>query len=135
MTIQEIDLIASQIVTESKATAKVDQGTLRRSISYTIKNDEVIFREMNYGKDGDNSYLIENAKKLMPSGSKYKFEFIDVNGDIVEVTKTKSGRTSRRNINKILKSNGVVSTNNAMALINKLRKANENKDRKSDNKK
>ena len=134
MIIEEVSAIAQQIVDISKATARVEQGTLKRSISYTIKRDEVIFREMDYGQYGNNSDLIENAKKLMPNGSKYKFEFIDSEGNVSEITKTRTGRTSKRNILKGLKSSGKVSTDNAMALISKIRKANEKKDRKADNK-
>jgi hypothetical protein len=132
MDIQELRVIAQQIVNESKATSRVDQGTLKRSISYTVKRDEIIFREMNYGQYGDNSELMENAKKYMPYGSKYRFELIDVNGDIVETTKTKSGRTS---IRKSLRQLSKTSTTNATALINKIRRLNEKKDSKTDNKK
>lgn len=130
MDIQEIRQIAQEVVNESKRTARVDQGTLRRSISYTVNRDEVVFREMDYGQYGDNSQLIENAKRLMPSGSRYKFELIDVDGNISEVTKTKLGRTSRRSILKTLSSNG---TKNAIALINKIRKLDEKKNGKANN--
>lgn len=130
MDIQEIRQIAHEVVNESKRTARVDQGTLRRSISYTVNRDEVVFREMDYGQYGDNSQLIENAKRLMPSGSRYKFELIDVDGNISEVTKTKLGRTSRRSILKTLSSNG---TKNAIALINKIRKLDEKKNGKANN--
>lgn len=132
MTIQEVRAIAQQIVDESKKTARVDQGTLKRSISYSVKNDTVIFREMDYGQYNDNSELIENAKRLMPNGSKYKFEFIDVDGNISEITKTKTGRTSKRSILSKLSDS---STKNATALINKIRQLNEKKNRKTDNKK
>lgn len=130
MDIQELRVIAKEIVNESKRTAHVDQGTLKRSISYTVVRDEIVFRQMNYGVYNENSQLEENAKRLMPYGSRYKFEYVDINGDIVEVTKTKSGRTSRRNVAKAISK---TSTTNANALINKIREKNA-KDRKTNNK-
>ena len=130
MDIQEVRRIAQQIVDESKRTARVEQGTLKRSISYTVKSDEVVFREMDYGQYGDNSQLIENAKRLMPNGSRYKFEFEDVDGNITEITKTIHGRTSKRTILKQLQE---TKSKNALALINSIRKRNEKRNGKADN--
>jgi len=95
---EEIRKIAQQIVDESKKTAHVDQGTLKRSISYTIDKGKYIFRQMYYGFYGEdnpsgiNSQLEQNAKRLMPSGVEYQVVGTDIRGNTVETTIKKSGR-------------------------------------------
>ena len=59
----EIRTIAKSIVDKAKATARVDQGTLKRSIAYTYVRGEVIFRQIYYGSFGDNSLLEELARQ------------------------------------------------------------------------
>ena len=44
----EIRAIASTVVQRAKATARVDQGTLRRSIAYTYVRGVVTFRQIYY---------------------------------------------------------------------------------------
>ncbi|MEN2402288.1 hypothetical protein GKZ90_0021040 [Flavobacterium sp. MC2016-06] len=94
----EVRAIAQQVVDESKASAHVDQGTLKRSISYTITKGRYIFRQMYYGfygednKGGINSQLEQNAKRLMPKGIEYQIVGIDFDGKTQETTVLKSGR-------------------------------------------
>ena len=92
--------VANEVVKKAKETAKVDQGTLRKSISKTILRGEIIFRQMYYGTYGDNSELEEIAKDLIPRGTAYRIELIDTDGGIFEVGKTKSGRNTVRSIAK-----------------------------------
>jgi len=98
LTDTEIRKIAQQIVDESKKTAHVDQGTLKRSISYTVTKSKYIFRQMYYGfygednKSGINSKLEENAKKMMPAGVEYQIIGTDFDGNTKETTNLKSGR-------------------------------------------
>lgn len=98
LTDAEIRKIAQEIVDKSKATAHVDQGTLKRSISYTVTNGKYIFRQMYYGfygednKSGINSQLEENARKMMPSGVEYQVIGTDFNGKTKERTVLRSGR-------------------------------------------
>jgi len=95
---EEIRRIAQQIVDESKRTAHVDQGTLKRSISYTVTNGKYIFRQMYYGFYGEdnpsgiNSQLEANARRLMPAGVEYQVIGTDFRGNTVESTTKKSGR-------------------------------------------
>lgn len=98
LTDAEIRAIAQQIVDETKRTAHVDQGTLKRSISYTVTNGKYIFRQMYYGfygednKGGINSQLEQNASRLMPKGVEYQVIGTDFNGKTKERTVLKSGR-------------------------------------------
>lgn len=98
LTDTEIRKIAQQIVDESKKTSHVDQGTLKRSISFTVTKGKYIFRQMYYGfygednKSGINSQLEENAKKMMPAGVEYQVIGTDFDGKTKETTKLKSGR-------------------------------------------
>ena len=98
LTDAEIRAIAQQIVDESKRTAHVDQGTLKRSISYTVDRGKYIFRQMYYGFYGEdnpsgiNSQLEENARRLMPKGVEYQVIGTDFNGKTKEKTVLRSGR-------------------------------------------
>jgi len=98
LTDTEIRAIAQQIVDESKRTAHVNQGTLKRSISYTVTNGKYIFRQMYYGFYGEdnpsgiNSQLEDNARRLMPKGVEYQVIGTDFNGKTKEKTVLKSGR-------------------------------------------
>jgi hypothetical protein len=98
LTDTEIRAIAQKIVDESKKTAHVDQGTLKRSLSYTVTKGKYIFRQMYYGFYGEdnpsgiNSQLEENAKKMMPAGVEYQVIGTDFKGNTKETTQLKSGR-------------------------------------------
>ena len=91
----EIRAIANTVVQRAKETARVDQGTLKRSIAYTYVKDVVTFRQIYYGQYGDNSQLEKIARDLMPNGIEYRIIFTDFGGGTVEVTRTRTGRRSQ----------------------------------------
>ncbi len=93
---QEIRAIASNIVQKAKSTARVDQGTLKRSIAFTYVRGVVTFRQIFYGVYGDNSQLEELAKSYMPNGIPYKIELTEFGGKTVEISRSKTGRRSQR---------------------------------------
>lgn len=87
--------IAQEIVNEAKRTAHVDQGTLKRSIRYTVRNGVYEFRQTFYGIYNDNSRLEELVRKKMPNGTAYKVILLNIDGTIYESGKTKQGRTTQ----------------------------------------
>jgi hypothetical protein len=95
---REIRAIAQEIVNEAKRKARVDQGTLKRSISYTVTQGVYIFREIFYGQYNGNSQLVEIVRKKFPNGVPYKIAYTDLNGREVEVSKTKQGRATQRSL-------------------------------------
>jgi hypothetical protein len=102
----EIRAIASTVVQRAKATARVDQGTLRRSIAYTYVRGVVTFRQIYYGEYGTNSRLERIAAQLMPNGVEYRIELTDFGGDRVEISRTRSGRRKQTTVlNEIVKNN------------------------------
>jgi len=106
LTEAEIRAAAANVVSRAKATARVDQGTLRRSIAYTYVRGVVTFRQIYYGDYGTNSQLEKLARELMPYGVQYKIELTDFGGGTVEISRTKSGRKSIRNVvNSIVRNN------------------------------
>lgn len=95
----EIRNIAQSIVSKAKATARVDQGRLKRSIAYTYVRGVVTFRQLYWGSFGDNSYLEELANEYMPRGVSYNVTLTELGGDTYEKGTTKQGRvTSKRAI-------------------------------------
>ena len=100
LTDQEIRAIAKSIVDEAKqkGNVRVDQGSLRRSISYTVTRGVYIFRELYYGQYNGNSKLEEIVRKKFPNGVPYKIAYTDLNGREVEVSKTKQGRATQRSL-------------------------------------
>ena len=88
----EIFAIAKNIVDKAKKTAKVDQGSLKKSIAFTYVRNEVIFRELFYGQWNDNSQLEKYANSMMPNGVKWKIIYTELGGDTYEVGKTRTGR-------------------------------------------
>ena len=129
LTTAEIRVIAQKIVNLSKASSRIDTGFLRRSISYTIEQNVFIFVEVFYGQFGTNSKLEANAKRLMPSGVKWRMRYTDINRKVLQDRSIQTGRSS---INKITDIIGRQSTTAVTALINKIRgfgkKKNENTD-------
>jgi hypothetical protein len=106
LTEAEIRAAAANVVSRAKATARVDQGTLRRSIAYTYVRGVVTFRQIYYGDYGTNSQLEKLARELMPYGVEYRIELTDFGGGTVEISRTKSGRKSIRNVvNSIVRNN------------------------------
>lgn len=109
--------IAQEIVNEAKRTANVDQGTLKRSIRYTVRNGVYEFRQTFYGVYG-NSKLEELAKKRMPNGTAYKVILLKVDGTVYESGKTKQGRTTQKSsIGSLIRSG----TSKIKALISSIR--------------
>lgn len=96
LTEQEIRAIAYSIVQKAKATARVDQGTLKRSIAFTYVKGVVTFRQIYYGNFGDNSKLEDLAKQYMPYGVPYKIELTKFGGGTYEISRTKTGRRTQK---------------------------------------
>jgi hypothetical protein len=96
MTIKELRALSKEIVDKSKASARVDTGLLKRSISYVIDLDGVpTFTEFFYGQFGDNSDLEENINAMMPIGEAWKLIYVDESGQPFQVVrKTASGRAA-----------------------------------------
>lgn len=122
---KEIRKIAQRVVNESKRSARVDTGALRRSISYTYVRGVVIFRELFYGQFHENSKLERNARRLMPYGTEWKIIYTTFGGETVEITPTRKGKASQKNILGAIAS---ATTSKIRALINRNRakKAKEN---------
>jgi len=129
LTTAEIRVIAQKIVNLSKASSRIDTGFLRRSISYTIEQNVFIFVEVFYGQFGTNSKLEANAKRLMPSGVKWRMRYTDINRNVLEEGSVQTGRSS---INKITDIIGRQSTTAVTALINKIRGFGKKKNKGAD---
>jgi hypothetical protein len=114
----EIKAYVKRVVDETKSSAKVDTGFLKRSIRGNWFRDIATFREIFYGAYNNNSKLIENAKKIMPNDIPWRVIFVDEDGVETEIEgKTKSGRKiSRKSI-----SNENVSTSKIKALIQSIK--------------
>lgn len=98
----EIRKIAQGVVNVSKASAHVDTGALKRSISFTFVKEIVIFRQLFYGQFYDNSQLEKNGVRLMPNGTQWKIIFTDFGGSTVEVGRTRAGRRTQKSVLKTL---------------------------------
>ena len=110
----EVRAIAQTIVDKAKRTARVDQGSLRKSIAFTFVKGEVIFRELFYGQWNENSQLEKYANQLMPNGTRWKIIYTMLGGDTYEVGRTKSGRAVQK---KSLSAVNRVGSSKAKALI------------------
>jgi len=113
-----IRAVAQGIVDQSKSTARIDTGALKRSISFTYVKEQVIFRMLYYGQFGKNSKLEANARRLMPSGVKWKIIYTEFGGGTFEVGVTQTGRNSTR---KIIDSITRSSTTAVTSLLNRIR--------------
>jgi len=113
-----IRAVAQSIVDQSKSSARVDTGALKRSISFTYVKEQVIFRMLYYGQFGKNSKLEANARRLMPSGVKWKIIYTEFGGGTFEVGVTQTGRNSTR---KIIDSITRSSTTAVTSLLNRIR--------------
>jgi len=113
-----IRAVAQSIVDQSKSTARIDTGALKRSISFTYVKEQVIFRMLYYGQFGKNSKLEANARRLMPSGVKWKIIYTEFGGGTFEVGVTQTGRNSTR---KIIDSITRSSTTAVTSLLNRIR--------------
>ena len=119
MTEEQVRAIAQSIVTKAKATARVEQGTLKRSIAYTYVRGEVIFRQIYWGQYRDNSQLEKLASQYMPYGVPYRVVLTELGGGTYEKGKTKQGRTTQK---KALASTTKTMTQKYIAAILKKRK-------------
>lgn len=72
---------AELVVEESKRTARVETGALKRSIHVTVKKGVLVFRQYYYGIEDGNSQLVENAKKMM-GDTPYIIELVDEDGRV-----------------------------------------------------
>lgn len=72
---------AELVVEESKRTARVETGALKRSIHVTVKKGVLVFRQYFYGIEDGNSKLAENAKKMM-GDTPYIIELVDEEGRV-----------------------------------------------------
>lgn len=94
----EIRRFIKQVVDETKDTARVDTGFLRRSIRGNWFQGMATFRQIFYGVYNDNSDLIDNVKRIMPRDIPWKVISQDEEGrDISTKGVSKSGRTISRN--------------------------------------
>lgn len=118
LTDKEIRPIAQAIVNEAKATARVDQGTLKRSISYTVDQGVYIFRQMYYGDFNDNSQLERIIRHKFPRGVPYRVSLLDLNGRVKEQTRIKTGSASQKSLLPTLTKIG---TSAVTSLINRIR--------------
>jgi len=115
----QVRAIAQSIVTKAKATARVEQGTLKRSIAFTYIKGEVVFRQVYWGQYGDNSQLEKLASQFMPYGVPYRIILTELGGATYEKGKTKQGRTTQK---KALASTSKTMTQKYIAAILKKRK-------------
>jgi len=125
----EIRAIAKTIVDKAKKTAKVDQGSLKRSIAYTYVRNEVIFRELYYGQWNDNSQLEKYATELMPNGVKWKIIYTKLGGEEYEVGRTRQGRTTQKKAVSTALRNSSNNIKKLIALVRANRKKDEGKDK------
>lgn len=124
---KEIRKVAQKIVDISKATARVDTGALKRSISYTYVKKVVIFRQIYYGQFKNNSQLEKNAAKLIPRGVEWKIIYTSFGGETIEIGRTRSGRASQRSIISTLLSGSTTAIKKLIAR-NKAKRAAKEKD-------
>ena len=76
---------AELVVEESKRTARVDTGRLKRSIHVKVQKGILVFRQFNYGIEDGNSRLVENAKEMM-GDTPYIIELMDEGGRVQRLT-------------------------------------------------
>lgn len=118
----EVRDIAQSIVTKAKSTARVDQGTLKRSIAYTYIRGKVKFSQIYWGAFGDNSMLERLAGDFMPNGVEYSIVLKEFGGGIYEKGKTKQGRSTQK---RALASTSIGNLAKTIALLNKRKKKNK----------
>jgi hypothetical protein len=98
LTETEIRAIAQKVIDQSKSSARVDTGALRRSMAFTYIRGVVTFRQFVYGQFGDNSKLERNAIRLMPNGTKWRIVYTQFGGKEVDSTPIRNGRASQSNV-------------------------------------
>jgi len=123
----EIRQYIRDVVSETKKTAKVDTGFLKRSIKGALigRDKSIEFREVFYGVYNENSKLLENAKRMLPKVLVWKVVFVDEDGNETQVEgKTRTGRKISR---KEIGSENIQSKN-IKALIASIKARGETKD-------
>jgi len=120
----EIRAIAQKVVDISKSSARRDTGFLKRSISYTVERNVFVFVEVFYGQYGTNSKLEENAKRLMPSGVKWRMRYTDINRSVIKDGSIQTGKNSLGKIFDKLRQ----STTAVASLINRIKNSGKKKD-------
>lgn len=120
----EIKKYIKEVVDETKRTANVDTGFLKRSIRGNWFNGIATFREIFYGAYNDNAKLIQNANRIMPKDIPWRVIFVDEEGrQTVVEGETRTGRKiSRKSV-----TSGNVSTSKIKALIQSIRNGREKK--------
>jgi len=98
LTETEIRAIAQKVIDQSKGSARVDTGALRRSMAFTYFRGVVTFRQFVYGQFGSNSKLEKNAARLMPNGTQWKIVYTQFGGREVESTPIRNGRASQSSV-------------------------------------
>jgi len=98
LTETEIRAVAQKVIDQSKSTARVDTGALKRSMAFTYVRGVVTFRQFVYGQFGKNSMLEKNAIRLMPNGTKWRIIYTQFGGAEVESTPIRNGRASQGSI-------------------------------------
>jgi hypothetical protein len=123
----EIRQYIREVVRESKKTANVDTGFLKRSIKGALigRNKSIEFREVFYGVYNKNSKLVENAKKMLPKDLVWTVVFVDEDGNEAQIEgKTRTGRKiSRKEIGS-----QNISSKNIKALIASIKARGTKKD-------
>lgn len=127
---KEIDEYIRQVVNETKRTAHVDTGFLKRSIRGNYFKGMVTFREVFYGAYNGNARLLENALRIMPKDILWQVIFVDEDGRATTIKgETRTGRTITR---KSIGNTGKQTTSKIRSLINYIRNRGEKKDSTAD---
>ena len=124
--LSEVDAraIAQKVVDAAKATAHVDTGALKRSISYTYVKNEIIFRQLFYGAYHENSRLEDYANQYIPRDQPWKLISTSFTGEVVEVGRSKGGRATR-NVIRPYDSKQTTTSIKRLIEISRARKAKE----------
>lgn len=122
----EIRAVAQKVIDQSKSSARVDTGALKRSMAFTYIRGVVTFRQFVYGQFGDNSKLEKNAIRLMPYGTKWRIVYTQFGGREVDSTAVRNGRASQ---GSVLGDLFKTTTSKIRALIAR-KKANDGKEKK-----
>ena len=90
--------VAELIVQKAKNTARYDQGTLFKSISYTFTKGVLIFRQIFYGQYHQNSQLEKIAAKYVPKGVQYRIVLTDFRRRVKSQSRLKTGTKEDRGL-------------------------------------
>lgn len=116
-------LLAERIVSLAKQSARIDTGSLRRSISFRFEKGILTFKQLYYGQWNGNSKLEDLANKMIPNGTPYMMEYSEFGGKIYTQTVKRSGRRLGTPPKKSTgKSSASATTNNLRALIDLVNK-------------